>query len=257
MRKDDVIFLLCPPLDRPICEKFLEYYTEAKNDQYLGRYDAAITKYGKFLEFVSKSLYIFATNDKSEYDCSHFTRNLRNKMQLSDSLRLYVPPAVESVYNLRNNRDAAHASLMYSNIHDCNFSSAACDWILGELLVEFGSKDRSTVDSLLQSISTRQVPLVFRNSEGRLLVLATGNPAWLNVLILLYSEKRALSLKELSLGVDASVENIRLQLKKIESKKYICKLADGRYELLPPGALEVEKTQKPKTDVPSDKSLTA
>lgn len=240
MQQNELISLLCPPFQTDLCQKFLGYYIDAKSDQIIGRWPEAITKYGKFLEFVAKSIYLHVTNDKTDYSCSHYTKNIRNKTQLPDSVRRYIPAAIDSAYNIRNNRDAAHASLnIDSNIHDCNYSSATCDWILGELLVEFGSKDRKNINQLLQTISTRRLPLVFRNSEGRPIVLTPQNPAWLNSLILLYTEKRPLDVLEISKSIDESQDNIRKQLN--SKKNMVCKLSDGRYELLPHGALEVER----------------
>ncbi len=240
MKREELFSLLSPPLESKVCEKFLDYYLEAKNDQLLERWADAITKYGKFLEFVAKAVYLNATNDKTDYLCSQYTRHIRNQMRLPDSLRLYIPTTIDAVYNLRNNRDAAHASLnIDSNFHDCSYSSAASDWILGELLVEFGSKKRDSVNALLQMISVRRIPLVFRNSEGKLLVISNKNPAWLNALILLYSEKKPLTVTEISAGIHETPENIRTQF--AYRRQMVCKLSDGRYELMPPGAVEVER----------------
>ena len=240
---DEIIGLLSPPLDKNMCLKLIDYYDRAKTDQFLGRWDDAITKYGKFIELSARLIYVQATNDKTEKQCRDYTKLIKNKMNLNDSLRLYVPNAIDATYDIRNNRDAAHSSLeIEANQNDCIYTSAACDWILTELLIAFSKRDRSKVSSLISSIVTRKIPFVFENSEGRKLVPNTSNPAWLNGIILLYNEKQPMSLADISYSIRESKDNIKKQFNR--KKSFVYQREDGKYEILPEGMLEVEKFVK-------------
>lgn len=158
---------------------------------------------------------------------------------LSDSLRSHIPAVIFSAYGIRNNRDAVHSSLeVESNCSDCNYTSAACDWILVELIVELGSQNREEIAQVLQSIFSSRLPLVYKNSDDTTLVLPSGIPAWLSALIQLYAEGRPLSLAELSLGTRQSRGNIRTQFR--YKADLVCQLQDGRYEILPEGRKQVE-----------------
>ena len=185
-------------------------------------------------------IYEFASKDNAVYSCSKYVEGIKKQMQLQKNLRLITTQIVLSGYNIRNDRDAAHPSTKIDpNELDCDYVSAACDWILCELLIEFGDKNRTEADDVIRSIITRKIPLVYEASDGRVLLLENGHPLWLKAAILLYVSKNALSLDEISKSLRDDKKKIYLQIYRRKNLFYT--LPDGNYELLPPGMAKVDE----------------
>jgi hypothetical protein len=240
MQLGDIVKLISPPLDEQSCLKFINYYIDAKKDHLLERWSDAITKYGKFLEITVRILYEYGSGDNTQYTCKRYIEEISKIKKLPKSLRVILPQIVESGYNIRNDRDAAHPSTKIDpNEIDCNYVSSACDWVLSEFLVEFGDKNRNEADAIIRSIITRKIPLTYETSDGNLIMLGNKHPIWLNAAILMYTSKRSMSVDELSKSLRQNKRNIYMQLYRRKDMFYL--LPDGNYELLPPGMAEVDE----------------
>lgn len=242
-------------LEPKLSSKMLDYYAEAKNEQMLSHWDTAITKYGKFLEFVAKGLYQKSTGDSNDRLLRDYTSSIRKQTSLPKAIRLYLTNAIEACYDIRNNRDAAHATLSVDpNLLDCAYVSATCDWILSELLIQYGDSDRASISEFLLSLTRRQMPFLYKTLDGTALLLIEDIPAGLESLSLLYLKKTPMNLDELCKSIPHHTrDNIRIQLNSARRRKQVFLAANGQYEILPPGVGAVEAFLKEKMSSPRSK----
>jgi hypothetical protein len=252
MDKEQLLKQFQNSLDLDLCSKMLDYYSDAKNEQLLNHWDNSITKYGKFLEFVAKAVYQKSSGDSNERLLRDYTASIRKQMSLPKAIRLYLPNAMEACYDIRNHRDAAHATLSVDpNMLDCTYVSAICDWVLGELLIQFGGSDRNSISTFLYSLTFRRLPFFYTASDGTPLLLIENAPAGLETLSLLNIKKRQMTLDEICRCIPHhSRNNIRTQLNKCKIKKQVFQTASATYEILPPGILAVEEFLKAQISMP-------
>lgn len=237
-----IVDILTPPFDKKVCEKMVDYYEKGKEYEFKKEYDSSITNFGKFLELVAKAVYKYTTGDDMDYPCGTLTIKITNSKTLNDNLRLHIPRAIDAAYGIRNGRDAAHSTIkMDTSAYDCAYVSSVCDWILGELLVELGNSDRSAVLQILESIVSRKVPFLFKDADGKQIILSTSLTAGEEALVKIYSLRKPLSQYEILVGSNQSRDNLRHQLRRMEVKKLVSKLKDKTYELTPTGTIEATK----------------
>lgn len=241
-----ILDMVSPPLEMDISEKMLRYYQEAKDLEFVQKYAPAMTSYGKFLEFVAKAIFLSSGGvDNKKFGCRDYTNRIPQLEVENDVVRLLIPIAIDSAYSIRNKRDVAHPSItMDTSPYDCFYVSASCDWILGELIVEFNGTKRDKAREVLNSIVMKRFPFVYENADGKLIVLSKDLTAGKEALVKLYVSNSPLTANQLNEGSTHSLQNIRTQLRTLETDKKVSKLNDGRYQLLPPGAREAEKIIK-------------
>lgn len=234
-----IIDILAPPLDVKICEKMIDYYERAKEYEFKREYASSITNYGKYLELVAKALYKHITNDNNDYGCGDLTKKIVNSGTPNDNIRLHITRAIDAAYGIRNGRDAAHSTIkMDTNQYDCAYVSSICDWVLGELMVELGNSNRESVSFILDSIITRKIPFLYEDSDGKQILLTNELTAGEEALVKIYVLRKPLKPVEILVGSNKKSDNLRKQLKKMETNKLVSKLKDGSYELTPTGEIE-------------------
>ena len=118
-----------------LVDELLTAYTEAKTNFYLGGLRLSAVEGGRFSEAAFRILQAQTTGKFTplgqQIKSDSIILNLSNLTSGShpDSLRLHIPRALRVVYDIRNNRDAAHlADGIDPNLQDATLVSATqCD----------------------------------------------------------------------------------------------------------------------------------
>jgi hypothetical protein len=131
------------------------------------------------------------------------------------------PKAIRVVYDIRNNRDAAHlADGIDPNLQGASLVISNLDWILAELIRLYHNVSADEARKIIDALVTRKVPVI-EDFDGFLKVL---NPALLvsdYVLVLLYERGAAgATFAELEKWVRPSMRgNLRRTLTKMVDDK--------------------------------------
>ena len=87
-----------------------------------------------------------------------------------DSVRLHIPRALRLVYDIRNNRDAAHlADGIDPNLQDANVVVSTINWVLAEFVRLYHSVPADEAHRIVGEIVTRTVPII-QDFDGHLKV---------------------------------------------------------------------------------------
>ncbi len=130
-----------------------------RNIMFLGEYETAINKSGKFVETVLQIL---------KYIISEKVINNTKLLRIKDvseellqtpvdtypvSIRKIIPRSINAIYTIRSERGTAHKSGdIKPNIIDCNFVVSTCDWILAEFLRLYHNSDIKEVENIMNSL---------------------------------------------------------------------------------------------------------
>lgn len=125
-------------LDPLLVKELLEAYTEAKRNYYLGNLRPTEVEGGRFCEAAFRML-----QQRTTGTFTPLARRLDSEKEILkianipavnevDSVRLHVPRALRVVYDIRNNRDAAHlADGIDPNLQDATLVSLRCHAVPG------------------------------------------------------------------------------------------------------------------------------
>src|SRR2546430_7144076 len=88
-----------------------------------------------------------------------------------DSVRLHIPRALRVVYDVRNNRDAAHLSDgIDPNVQDSTLVVSILDWVLAEFVRLFHDVSPDDARRIVEDLVTRSAPAI-QDFAGYLKVL--------------------------------------------------------------------------------------
>ncbi len=228
--------------------ELLEAHAEAKRNYYLGGLRLAEVEGGRFCEAAFRLL--------EKIECGKFTAlgkpldseklisrlaNLSSKAQ-PDSIRLHMPRALRLVYDIRNNRDAAHlADGIDPNLQDAILVIGVLDWVLAEFVRLFHNVSANEAQSIVNSIVARTTPIV-QDFNGFLKILKPRLNTGDHCLVLLYQcgEKGA-TLEEMTRWVRPEMRaNISRTLDRLVNKKDFLHFDGSRYLITRLGQHEVE-----------------
>jgi len=175
--------------------KLLTAYLNVKSTYTEGKYDTCILKAGRFCEVMLRILqkhltgsYIPFTSKIKNYkiECENIER-LPRKFG-PEGLRILMPRALLFLYSIRNKRDAGHVGgEVDANAIDAAVAVRIIDWCTCELLRTVHTVSLEEAQSLLDSISSKQIPEIW-SVMGRKRVLRTDRTYGEKTLLLLYSE---------------------------------------------------------------------
>jgi len=107
------------------------------------------------------------------------------------SLRIQIPRILIALYELRNNRSIGHVGGDVEPSHmDAEFFLRGCQWLIGELVRHFHGLPEAEAHGLVEAVSARNSPLIWRDGEIRR-VLKNGLSTADQVLVLLHTEVTA------------------------------------------------------------------
>lgn len=222
---------------------------EAKRNFYLGGLRLSAVEGGRFSESALRILQEKTTGKytplNKKIDSDRIIIELANLPSGShpDSIRLHIPRALRVVYDIRNNRDAAHlADGIDPNLQDATLVISVLDWVLAEFVRLYHSVSADDAQRIVQNLVGRRAPAV-QDFNGFLKVLNPDLPASDHCLLLLYQRgSYGATLDELTTWARPPM---RTNLKKtlyrlINDKAFIHSTAD-RFLITDTGIKEVER----------------
>jgi len=161
-----------------------------------------------------------------------------------NSIRLHIPRAIRVVYDVRNNRDAAHlGDNIDPNLQDASLVIANLDWILAEFVRNYHRVTADEAQRIVDSLVARRVPAI-QDFGGFLKVLNPRLRVSEFALLLLYERGTAgASYQELEGWVrPAMTSNLRRTLTRLvhDAASVHNDQATGRYFITKRGIREVE-----------------
>ena len=167
MLLDEVRQSLTNAFDAKLVEELLDAYVEAKRNFYLGGLRLSEVEGGRFSEAALRMLQQHTTKAftplgkqiKSETVITALA-NLPDGSFL-DAVRLHIPRALRLVYDIRNNRDAAHlADGIDANRQDASVVISVLDWVMAEFLRQHHAVSASRAQEIVEELVTRRVPAI-------------------------------------------------------------------------------------------------
>jgi hypothetical protein len=235
-------------LDPKLVDELLDAYEEAKTNFYLGGLRLSAVEGGRFCEAALRLLQqrCFGKFDSlgKKLDTEGLIVKLANVPSATqpDAVRLHVPRALRVVYDVRNNRDAAHlADGIDPNIQDATLVTGVLDWVLAEFVRLHHGVSASEAQGMVEDLVTRRAPVV-QEFGGFLKVLNPGLTAAPRCLVLLYQRgAQGATFDELSQWVKPSMRrNLRRTLNALVDEKAYAHEAAGRYTITRSGQREAE-----------------
>ena len=232
--------------DDKLIVELLAAYREAKENFYYGGLRLSAVEGGRFCEAAFRMLEQVTTGKytslSKKLDAEKLTIALSNIQAggHSDSIRLYIPRCLRMVYDVRNNRDAAHlADGIDPNLQDASLVISALDWVMAEFVRLYHKVSADEAQAIIQNLVTKHAPAV-QDFAGFLKVLRPKLKASNFVLLLLY--ERSATYPELEQWVHPAMRsNLRRTLNKLMDDEAFVHFDGTKYILTQLGSLEVEK----------------
>jgi hypothetical protein len=232
-------------LPAAVVDELLTAYVEAKRNFYLGGLRLSAVEGGRFCEAAYRLLQHIATGSSdalgSSLDTERIARQLANLAATSqpDSVRLHIPRALRVVYDIRNNRDAAHlADGIDPNLQDASLVIS----VLDEFVRLFHNVTADRAQALVQGIVTKEAPAV-EDFDGFLKVLKTNLSASSFAMLLLYQRgAEGATLAELDQWARPTMRrNLRRTLHRLVNDQAFVHATGSRFHITRSGQKEVER----------------
>jgi hypothetical protein len=150
-----------------LVDELLAAYEEAKSKYYLGGLRLSEVEGGRFAEAAFRMLQQETTGSfdplGASLDTERTTLRLANLPQGShpDSVRLHIPRALRVVYDIRNNRNAAHlADGIDPNLQDATLVISTLDWVMAEFIRLHHNVTPDEAQKIVSELVTRQAPVI-------------------------------------------------------------------------------------------------
>jgi hypothetical protein len=238
-------------IDGRLADELLDAHQEIKRSFYLGGHRLTGVEGGRFAEAVFRVLEQTTTGSFTPLGKSLDTQKIIQRLaQLPggshpDSARLHIPRALRLIYDIRNNRDAAHlADDIDPNIQDATLVSTVADWVLAELLRLFHSVPPDEAQRIVVSLVTRSAPVI-QDFDGFLKVLDPTLGVADRTLVLLYQcgEEGATYHELEAWSHPRSRANLKRTLSRLEQDRAFIHKSGDRYRITTTGQIEVERRE--------------
>ena len=242
---------LSASLNDKLVDALLGAYQEAKRNHYLGGHRLSAVEGGRFCEAAYRILQDVTTGSFDPLgrplDAGKVTRQLaaRPVGLAPDSIRLHIPRALRAIYDVRNNRDAAHlADGIDANVQDSTFVIGILDWVLAEFVRIYHGTQPAEALKQINGLVTRAVPVI-EDFDGFLKVLNPTLRAGDCCLVLLYQrDLLGASYDELTKWVRPAMRgNLRRTLRRLEHTLAHIHGDQGTFRITASGKREVERRQ--------------
>ena len=229
--------------------ELLSTYSEAKRNFYLGGHRLAEVEGGRFCEAAFRML---EETTEGKYtplghnlDTDRTINRLANfpKGRFPDSVRLHIPRALRLVYDIRNQRDAAHlADGIDPNLQDATVVTSTLDWIMAEFVRLYHKVSATEAQRIVEDLVTRAAPVV-QDFDGFPKVLNPHLKVSEYCLVLLYhrSSNGATFDQMRSWVRPAMRQNLARTLSQLVNEKDYLHVDGNVYRITRRGELEVEK----------------
>ena len=239
--------------DQQLVFELLTAHQEAKHNFYLGGLRLSAVEGGRFCEAAFRLLEQ-ATSGKPtplgrKIDAERVMLNLANlpKGSYPDSIRVHIPRALRVVYDIRNNRDAAHlADGIDPNFQDAALVVSVLDWVLAEFVRLYHSMPANEAQKIVEGLVARKAPAI-QEFAGFLKVLKPNLKASEYILLLLYERGTAGALyAEIEKWMRPPMRNnLQRTLHRLVNDKAFVHLDDKKhlYFITKLGSITVEKSK--------------
>lgn len=184
---------LIASLDSRLVDELLEAYAEAKRNFFLGGLRLSEVEGGRFCEAAFRLLEHITTNRFTPLGRQLRTDALIDTLEQipradqPDSIRIHIPRALRLIYDIRNNRDAAHlADGIDPNLQDATLVVVVADWVLAEFVRSYHNVTADEAQDMVNQIVTREAPVI-QDFDGFLKVLRRDLSSAEYCLVLLYA----------------------------------------------------------------------
>jgi hypothetical protein len=235
-------------LDPGVVDELLEAHEEVKRNFYLGGLRLAEVEGGRFSEAAFRLLEQLTTGTFTPLGQSVNSSTIIQRLaqspvgQYPDSVRLHIPRALRVIYDIRNNRDAAHlGDGIDPNLQDATLVATTADWVLAEFIRLHHGVSADEAQRLVTDLVSRQAPVI-QDFAGFLKVLEPDMRVSDRILVLLYqkgSDGGAFS--DLEAWVHPrSRPNLQQTLDRLVDDKALVHRSDDQYWITQAGEREVE-----------------
>lgn len=235
--------------DGTIVRELLQAYVETKRNFYLGSLRLSEVEGGRFCEAAFRILEERTKRSFTPFNKKVDVEKLRRELEQfpvnshPDAIRLHIPRALRVVYDIRNNRDAAHlADEIDPNLQDATFVVSILDWVLAEFVRIYHTVSPNEAQQIVDSLMTRRAPAV-QDFDGFLKVLRTNLQASDHVLLLLYQRgSEGATFEELRLWSRPKMRtHLKRTLDQLTNKRTLVHFDEKRYYVTQTGVREVEQ----------------
>jgi hypothetical protein len=239
---------LASALPPKLVDELLEAHAEAKRNLYLGGLRLSEVEGGRFCEAAFRLLEQITEGGFTSLGHRLNTDKLIQKLELlpkgshPDAVRIHIPRALRLVYDVRNQRDAAHlADGIDPNLQDATMVTSVLDWVLAEFIRLYHNVSANEAQQLVSQIVTRAVPVV-QDFNGFLKILKPNLAASDHCLVLLYHRgERGITFKEIENGVRPQMRaNLGRTLNLLVERKDLAHFDGNIYFITRLGQKEVE-----------------
>jgi hypothetical protein len=239
---------LASALPPKLVDELLEAHAEAKRNFYLGGLRLSEVEGGRFCEAAFRLLEFIASGSFTPLGTQLKTEKvilaLENlpKGSHPDAVRLHIPRALRLVYDVRNQRDAAHlADGIDPNLQDATMVISVLDWVLAEFIRLYHNVTANEAHDLVSQIVTRAVPVV-QDFKDFLKILKPNLAVREHCLVLLYQRgEEGAGFKELEDWVRPQMRaNLGRTLKILVDQKDMAHFDGSRYYITALGQRHVE-----------------
>jgi len=239
---------LAAHLKAELVSELLDAYAEVKRNFYLGGYRLTEVEGGRFSEAAFRVLEQVTTGSFTPLSNQVKTEGLIDKLRslpvskFPDSIRLHIPRALRLVYDIRNNRDAAHlADGIDPNLQDSSLVVSILDWVMAELVRLYHNVPADEAHRMVDQLVTRAAPIV-QDFDGALKVLNPHLGAGDHCLVLLYPRgKQGATSTQLSQWVRPSMRaNLKRTLRQLSEEKDLVHFDGKKYQITRLGERYVE-----------------
>ncbi len=242
---------LSKKIDPGLVIELLSSYSEAKRNFYLGGHRLSGVEGGRFCEaafrIVESQIYGSFTPLGKQIKSDQIIRDAEQSLASAypESLRLHIPRALRTVYDIRNKRDLAHlGDGIDPNLQDSTLVVSTLDWILAEFVRLYHAVTPKEAQEIVENLVTRRAPVI-EDFDGFLKILNTNLGVTERVLVLLYHcASTGASFGQLEEWVAPSMRsNLKRTLRGLTHDRAFVHENKGVYQLSRSGQLEVEKRQ--------------
>lgn len=220
-----------------IIDHFLkEEWDDAEVDA--GRFCEATLRY---LQWRMNGTYT-AIDGKSKPNRKKVVGDAAKDTNLPPTLRSQLPQIVELTMDFRNNRNSAHLGDIEANQMDATCVVQNVTWVIGEIVRIESNKDAGEVQTLLDQLAERHVPLIQKVGD-RPVVLDPDMTAANKALVLLYAHDEPVPIATLREWAEYghSTKWRKNVLGGLAKDKLLHVDGDGIVHLLRPGEAEAQK----------------
>jgi len=235
--------------DANLVDELLEAYQEAKRNFYEGGHRLNAVEGGRFCEAAFRLLEERVNGAFTplgrQIDAEKLSRKLANLAFGSqpDSVRIHIPRGLRVVYDIRNNRDAAHlADGIDPNIQDATLVVSVLDWVMAEFVRIYRGATPDDAERIVGDLVTRKAPAIQEFGDF-LKVLRPGLKASDHVISLLYHRGgKGAPLSELTKWVKPKMRaNLKRTLTSLADAKAFAHFDGERYFITATGKQYVER----------------